>query len=88
MFNADLRKADKKCGHQIVLALLLPCKICKKKKCFMKTILKVMVKISLLRLFFLLLFCFHFYLCCGNDLGRLKFFTPWFHSLYWERYGE
>ena len=34
MFNADLRKADKKCGHQIVLALLLPCKICKKKKMF------------------------------------------------------
>lgn len=27
-------------------------------------------------------------LCGGNDLGRLKFSTPCFHSLYWERYGE
>lgn len=24
--------------------------------------------------------CFHFYLCCGNDLGRLKFSTPCVHS--------
>ena len=52
----------------------------------MKTILKVMVKISLLRLRF---FLFSFLpVCGGNDLGRLKFSTPCFHSLYWERYGS
>lgn len=46
----------------------------------------VMVKISLLRLRFFLFSILP--VCGGNDLGRLKFSTPCFHSLYWERYGE
>lgn len=52
----------------------------------MKTILKLMVKISFVKAaFFLFLFL---PVCHGNDLGRLKFSTPCFHALYWERYGE
>lgn len=35
--------------------------------------------------FFLFLFL---PVCDGSDLGRLKFSTPCFHGLYWERYGE